>query len=101
MASKRPRSKNTRSLYTSITGVAPGHVPKKWVKFVAGAFLLIPCWVLTLAFFGALLDSAGNGHFWSSEELLWFGGGALLGARLAFGSVAVLEEVVRASGESA
>ena len=39
MASKRPRSKNTRSLYTSITGVAPGHVPKKWVKFVAGAFL--------------------------------------------------------------
>jgi len=79
MASKRPRSKNTRSLYTSITGVAPGHVPKKWVKFVAGAFLLIPCWVLTLAFFGALLDSAGNGHFWRSEELLWFGAGALLG----------------------
>lgn len=79
MASKPRRSKQTRSLYTSLTGVAPGHVPKKWVKFIAGAFLLLPCWVLTLAFFGALLDSAGNGRFWTSEELLWFLSGSVLG----------------------
>ena len=79
MASKPRRSAKTRSLYTSLTGVAPGHVPKKWVKFVAGAFLLLPCWVLTLAFFGALLESAEHGGFWRSEELVWFGGGALLG----------------------
>lgn len=79
MASKPRRSKQTRSLYTSLTGVAPGHVPKKWVKFIAGGFLLLPCWVLTLAFFGALLDSAGNGHFWKNEELLCFGCGVFLG----------------------
>ena len=79
MASKPPRSKKVRSLHTAITGVAPGHVPKKWVKFIAGAFLLLPCWVLTLAFFGAFLDSAGRIQFWSSDEFLWFAAGALLG----------------------
>lgn len=79
MASKRPSSKKTRSLHTTITGVAPGHVPKKWVKFVAGAFLLVPCWVLTLAFCGAFLDSAGHSHFWNSGEFLGFAAGAALG----------------------
>lgn len=79
MASKPTRSKKVRSLHTAITGVAPGHVPKKWVKFIAGAFLLLPCWVLTLAFFGAFLDSAGRIQFWSSEEFLWFAAGVLLG----------------------
>ena len=79
MASKRPRSGKTRSLHTTITGVEPGHVPKKWVKFVAGAFLLFPCWVLTLAFCGAFLDSAGHSHFWSNWEFLGFAAGAALG----------------------
>ena len=79
MASKPPRSKKVRSLHTAITGVEPGHVPKKWVKFIAGAFLLLPCWVLTIAFAGALLESTGHDRFWATGEFLWFAGGAGLG----------------------
>lgn len=79
MASKPTRPRKTRPLHTTITGVEPGHVPKKWVKFVAGAFLLLPCWVLTLAFFGMLLDSAGQSRFWTSGEFPWFAAGAALG----------------------
>lgn len=79
MPSKPRRSKPTRSLYTTLTGVEPGHVPKKWVKFLAGAFLLLPAWVLTLAFFNTLVRSAGRGEFLGSAEFLWFAGGAALG----------------------
>lgn len=79
MPSKPWRSKPTRSLYTTLTGVEPGHVPKKWVKFLAGAFLLLPCWVLTLAFFNALVRTAGSGEWLRSPEFLWFAGGTVLG----------------------
>lgn len=80
MPSKPRRSKPTRSLYTTLTGVEPGHVPKKWVKFLAGAFLLLPSWVLTLAFFNTLARTAGSGELLASPEFLWFAGGAVLGA---------------------
>ncbi len=79
MPSKPRRSKPTRSLYTTLTGVEPGHVPKKWVKFLAGAFLLLPGWVLTLAFFHTLARTAGSGELLGSPEFLWFAGGAALG----------------------
>jgi hypothetical protein len=79
MPSKPRGTKPTRSLYTTLTGVEPGHVPKKWVKFLAGAFLLVPCWVLTLAFFTTLVRTAGSGEWLGSTEFLWFAGGAVLG----------------------
>ena len=79
MPSKPRRSKPTRSLYTTLTGVEPGHVPKKWVKFLAGAFLLLPSWVLTLAFFNTLVRTAGSGEWLRSPEFLWFAGGTVLG----------------------
>lgn len=80
MPSKPRRSKPTRSLHTTLTGVEPGHVPKKWVKFVAGAFLLPPCWVLTVSFFTTLVRTAGSGEWLGNAEFLWFAGGAALGA---------------------
>jgi hypothetical protein len=84
MPSKPRRSKPTRSLYTTLTGVEPGHVPKKWVKFLAGAFLLLPAWVLTLAFFNTLVRTADGGNFLGSPEFLWFAGGAVLGVAAYF-----------------
>ena len=80
MPSKPRRSKPTRSLYTTITGVEPGHVPKKWVKFLAGAFLLPPCWVLTLSFLNTLVRTAGSGELLGNPGFLWFAGGVALGA---------------------
>lgn len=84
MPSKPRRSKTQRSLYTSLTGVEPGHVPKKWVKFLAGAFLLPPCWVLSLAFFTTLVETAGHRDFWTGGEFLGFATGAALGAAAYF-----------------
>lgn len=79
MASKPRRPSKNRPLRAVSPALAPGHVPKKWVKFVVGVFLLFPCWVLTLAFFDTLIDSAGHSLFWTSPEFLWFAGGSLLG----------------------
>jgi hypothetical protein len=81
MANKRSPSvrRPVRSLYTSITGVDYGYVPKRWVKMFAAILLLIPCSVLTLAFFHAFLLTAEGGHFRSSEELKWFVIGGLVG----------------------
>jgi hypothetical protein len=84
MPSKPRRSQPKRSLYTTITGVEPGHVPKKWVKFLAGAFLLAPCWVLTLTFFTTLLQTTSHSGFWTGDEFLWFASGSLLGAAAYF-----------------
>jgi hypothetical protein len=53
MAPKRPRSakKTRQSLYSTLTGVEVGYVPKRWVKFPTGILLLLPCGVLTLSFY--------------------------------------------------
>ncbi len=51
-------------------------VPVRWVKFVVGLFLLPLCYILTAAFFSALLDAltsqaSGRSHFWATAEF-WF-----------------------------
>ena len=51
-------------------------VPVRWVKFVVGLFLLPLCYILTAAFFSALLDAltsqaSGRPHFWATAEF-WF-----------------------------
>lgn len=79
MPAKRRGSAPKQSLHTTLTGVAPGHVPKKWVKSLAGAFLLLPCWVLTIAFFTTLERAAGGGQFLADGKFLWFACGALIG----------------------
>jgi hypothetical protein len=81
MASKRQRpAKNARqSLYSALTGVEVGYVPKRWVKFPTGILLLLPCVVLTLSFYGAFLKSAAHGAFLLSEEFGAFAIGGLVG----------------------
>ena len=51
-------------------------VPVRWVKFVVGLFLLPLCYILTAAFFSALLYAftsqvADRPHFWATPEF-WF-----------------------------
>ncbi|MFM8716944.1 MAG: hypothetical protein ACKOF3_09230 [Spartobacteria bacterium] len=81
MAPKRQRpAKNARqSLYSTLTGVEVGYVPKRWVKFPTGILLLLPCVVLTLAFYEAFLKSAAHRGFLLSEEFSGFAIGGLVG----------------------
>lgn len=81
MASKRTPSisKSRRSLYSTLTGVEPGYVPKRWVKFPTGILLLLPCAVLTLTFYGAFLKCAADTGFLASPEVLGFILGGLSG----------------------
>ncbi|MBJ7258198.1 MAG: hypothetical protein JHD33_01565 [Chthoniobacterales bacterium] len=51
-------------------------VPVRYVKFFVGLFLLPVCYVLTAAFFSALIDAmtsqvAGRAHFWMTPQF-WF-----------------------------
>jgi len=57
-------------------------VPVRWVKFFVGLFLLPVCYVLTAAFFSALIDAftsqVGNRpHFWMTPQFVFFGFGVL------------------------
>lgn len=81
MASKRPRSanKSRQSLYSALTGVEVGYVPKRWVKLPTGILLLLPCVVLTVSFYEAFLKSAVIGGFLGSAEVLGFAVGGLVG----------------------
>lgn len=76
-ARRRQQAKGQR-LNTSFAAPAEATlvVPVRWVKFVVGLFLLPLCYVLTAAFFSALVDAltsqaAGRPHFWAAPEF-WF-----------------------------
>ncbi|MEI8293724.1 MAG: hypothetical protein WCG66_06985 [bacterium] len=81
MAKNRRRSvkKTRQSLYSTLTGVEFGYVPKRWVKLPAGVLLLLPCTILTLTFHGAFLKSAAYHGFFGSEEVRGFAVGGLVG----------------------
>lgn len=53
-------------------------VPKRWVKFVVGVFLLPAVWVLGVSFLGCLGQAAVGHRFWLSEEFWFFSLGAVL-----------------------
>jgi hypothetical protein len=80
MARSSRRRKSERGTRLNTTLAAPAEatvmVPVRWVKFVIGLFLLPLCYVLTAAFFSALIDAftsqaAGRPHFWATPEF-WF-----------------------------
>lgn len=65
-------------------------VPVRWVKFFIGLFLLPACYVLTAAFFSALLDALtsqapGRPHFWMTPEFWFFSLGLALWLIVFFG----------------
>lgn len=81
MATKRSSSSKTppRSLYAALTGVDYGYVPTRWVKLVAGCFLLIPAAVFTLTFLHSFLRITTPTGLQRSPELDWFGIGGGVG----------------------
>ena len=79
---KPPRDNRLNASYAA-TGDAVT-VPVRWVKFFVGLFLLPICYVLTAAFFSALIDAftsqvADRPHFWMTPQFWFFGLG--FGAR--------------------
>jgi hypothetical protein len=75
---RRPTPARGTRLNTSFAAPADATlvVPVRWVKFVVGLFLLPLCYILTAAFFSALIDAftsqvADRPHFWATPEF-WF-----------------------------
>ena len=80
MAKRARRPKPARGTRLNTAFAAPADatlvVPVRWVKFVVGLFLLPLCYILTAAFFSALVDAftsqaPGRPHFWATVEF-WF-----------------------------
>ena len=94
MAKRARRTKPARGtrLNTSFAASADETfvVPVRWVKFVVGLFLLPLCYILTAAFFSALVDAftsqvAGRPHFWATPEFWFFGLGFVCWLIIYFG----------------
>jgi hypothetical protein len=67
-----------RKLHVSASGALERGVPKRWVKFVVGIFLLFPAAVLTQTFFTAFAEATVEGGFWKTEAFWFFSLGVVL-----------------------
>lgn len=82
---KPSRRKTQRDNRLNASFAATGdaaRVPVRWVKFFVGLFLLPVCYVLSAAFFSALVDAftsqvAGHPHFWMTPQFIFFAFGLL------------------------
>jgi hypothetical protein len=84
---RRPKSARGTRLNTSFAPPADETfvVPVRWVKFVVGLFLLPLCYILTAAFFSALIQAAGRPHFWVTPEFWFFSLGLICWLIVYFG----------------
>lgn len=89
---RRPKPARGTRLNTSLAAPADATlvVPVRWVKFVVGLFLLPLCYILTAAFFSALLDvllsqAPDRPHFWATPEFWFFGLGLVCWLIIYFG----------------
>ena len=73
-----PRRKTRRLDVAATATVLPATVPKRWVKFLVGLFLIPPAWVLTQTFFTAFARTTLRGDFWITEEFWFFSLGVIL-----------------------
>lgn len=94
MAKRARRPKPARVTRLNTTLAAPAGatfvVPVRWVKFVVGLFLLPLCYIITAAFFSALIDALtsqapGRPHFWATPEFWFFGLGLVCWLIIFFG----------------
>jgi hypothetical protein len=94
MARRARRRKTARGTRLNTTLAAPADatlvVPVRWVKFIVGLFLLPLCYVLTAAFFSALVDAftsqvADVPHFWATPEFWFFSLGLICWLIIFFG----------------
>jgi hypothetical protein len=82
---RRKTSGRKTRLNASIAVTQPSVVPKRWVKFLIGLFLLAPAWVLTETFFSAFARTAIHDAFWATAEFWFFSMGVLLWLVMFFG----------------
>jgi len=76
---KTPRkNQKKKRLDVAAAGILPAQVPKRWVKFLVGLFLLPPAWVLTQTFFTAFARTTLHDRFWITEEFWFFSLGVAL-----------------------
>lgn len=76
---RKSRKKSRRlNVAAAAAGVFPERVPKRWVKFFVGLFLLPLCWVLTQTFFTMFARTTVQDEFWRTEEFYFFALGAVL-----------------------
>lgn len=94
MARSSRRRKSARGTRLNTTLAPPADatigVPVRWVKFVVGLFLLPLCYILTAAFFSALVDAftsqvAGRPHFWATPQFWFFSLGLVCWLIIYFG----------------
>jgi hypothetical protein len=89
MAKRARRPKPARGTRLNTSFAAPADatfvVPVRWVKFVVGLFLLPLCYILTAAFFSALIQAAGRPHFWVTPEFWFFSLGLICWLIVYFG----------------
>ncbi len=76
---RRSSSGKKQRLDVSATGVLlPTHVPKRWVKFLVGLFLIPPAWVVTQTFFTAFAKTTLHDKFWITAEFWYFSLGVIM-----------------------
>lgn len=75
---RKKRPKAQRLDVAATAGALPTHVPKRWVKFFVGLFLLPPAWILTQTFFTAFARTTLRDDFWITGEFWFFSLGVLL-----------------------
>lgn len=74
----KPSRRKPRRLDAALAGAIPQHVPKRWVKFIVGIFLVPPAIVLTQTFFTAFARTTLHDAFWITEEFWFFSLGVIL-----------------------
>ncbi|MEO8207217.1 MAG: hypothetical protein ABI615_13635, partial [Chthoniobacterales bacterium] len=75
---KRRQKKQLNATAVARAAVLPMHVPKRWVKFIVGIFLLPVAWVLTQTFFSVFMRATMRDQFWLTEECWFFALGCVL-----------------------
>lgn len=75
---KAPPPSRDKKLNASVAGFFPERVPKRWVKFIVGIFMLPVAWALTLTFFSAFTHTTLRHEFWRTEEFWFFSLGMVL-----------------------
>ncbi len=75
---KKPLAFSGRSLSLSADRALSHRVPKRWVKFIAGCFLLLPAAILTQTFFSIFTRSTLQHQFWATEEFWFFSLGIVI-----------------------
>ncbi|MEO6052912.1 MAG: hypothetical protein ABIP97_02775 [Chthoniobacterales bacterium] len=78
MAKPRRSKKQLNTTAVARATVLPTHVPKRWVKFIVGVFLLPLAWILSQTFFSVFMRATLRDHFWLTEECWFFALGCIL-----------------------